>query len=265
MPEDPWSPRLIVTDGATCGTHSNIGDRPKNEDSSYCWSRTETGNMAVSTWLIAVADGLGGHPRGEEASAAAIAALDDFNPSNSTSPLSDEELTDIFRSAFNRVELLSSHSCQGDTESGMHLSAQPATTLTVATRTADSDIKVANLGDSRAYVIAPDGDLIFASAPHQSALGYLTKCIGDQPFTVPDIIAVQLAESLEGTVVVCVTDGVWGPLTRHGDDLTFAERIHGIREEVGHDGRRLAKRLARDAVVEHGRGADNATVSAVIL
>ena len=125
--------------------------------------------------------------------------------------------------------------------------------------------KWANLGDSRAYVIAPDGDLVFSSTPHQSALGYLSECLGDQPFTTPEITAVQLPENPCGTVVICVTDGVWNPLTEHENDLTFAKRVHKIHEEVGHDGRRLAKRLACDAVAEHGRGADNATVSAVIL
>ena len=67
MSEDPSSPRFDVIDKPTCGTHSNIGDRPKNEDACCYWTYTDTKDASAFTWLIAVADGLGGHPRGEKA------------------------------------------------------------------------------------------------------------------------------------------------------------------------------------------------------
>ena len=66
------------------GAHSEIGDRSRNEDACAvrCWglktSLSDPGGAAGAYWLIAVADGLGGHPRGDEASESAISAIGDF-------------------------------------------------------------------------------------------------------------------------------------------------------------------------------------------
>ena len=264
MPSDPSS---SVRQGLNCGAHSELGDRSRNEDSYAVrsWPSVPLGSATASAWLIAVADGLGGHPRGDEASRAAISAVHDFAPVDAASSPSDEDFTGLFHAAFTAVEALRSRGRDGYLMGGLRQEAQPATTLTIVTRFADDCVKVANLGDSRAYVVAHDGRLLFASAPHQSRSGYLLKCVGDHPFTAPDVVKVRLPGNPHGVIVACASDGVWGPLTRHGDDVSFAERLHMVRGAVGLDGQRFARQLTRDAVTASGRGADNATVCVVVL
>ena len=54
----------------TVAARSDVGPRDVNEDRSFTALSTEDG-----AWVIAVADGLGGLPRGADAAAAAVAAL----------------------------------------------------------------------------------------------------------------------------------------------------------------------------------------------
>ena len=172
----------------------------------------------------------------------------------------------MFRAASERVESLHSHGRDRlGSEGELPLSAQPATTLIVATCADGRELRVANLGDSRAYVITADGQLIFASTPHNSLGGYVLKCLGDCRFEAPDVCSVRLPEDPAGVVVVCATDGVWAPLTGRGGEASFAEYLHRAALEVGGDSQQLAERLASDAVARAGTGADNATVSVVIL
>ena len=65
---DPW----VRDHGPMCVTWiSDIGPRVENQDRAMCRVRDD------GSWLVGVADGLGGHPRGPEAAEAAISGLPD--------------------------------------------------------------------------------------------------------------------------------------------------------------------------------------------
>lgn len=251
----------------SCGAHSDPGDRRNNEDgvATVSWDYATPKGVSESAWLISVADGLGGHPRGEDASACAIDAVNKFRPTNGVSA-SDADLIGLFRAAFDKVEELRSRKRRVRPSIFFDDLQQPATTLTVATRSGDGDIKVANLGDSRCYVISPAGELVFSSLPHNSTEGYITKCIGGYDyFMAPDIETVGLPSDPAGFMVVCATDGVWVRLTRYDEDVIFADYVAKTCLDVNSDSQQLAKRLTADAVTAGGPGTDNATVSVVIL
>lgn len=116
--------------------------RARNEDSAYAGSR-----------VLAVADGLGGHPGGERASAAAVAAL---------AALDDAEITDPL------AALAGAFSRAGETLRELAL-ADPGleglgTTLT-AVLWSGSQLALGHVGDSRAYLLR-DGELFLLTQDH---------------------------------------------------------------------------------------------------
>lgn len=118
-------PRLAV--------ESIAGLRPYQEDSVLA----ET--LADGRTLLAVADGMGGHAAGEVASALALETL--------SAAISDgQPLGDAFRLANSRVHAMASE----PGKQGM------GTTLT-AVLVDGSEYSVANVGDSRVYLISPEG------------------------------------------------------------------------------------------------------------
>ncbi len=135
-------------------TLSDVGlVRTKNDDSAYAGPR-----------LLAVADGMGGPPGGDIASALTIDALRELDI---TSPADQpereaERLTEATLLANNRI------SARVDSESRLH---GMGTTLTAALFTGDA-LVFGHIGDSRAYlyrpadrVVADDGTPADATAP----------------------------------------------------------------------------------------------------
>jgi protein phosphatase len=121
----PHQPRLAV--------ESIAGQRPYQEDSVLA----ET--MADGRMLVAVADGMGGHAAGEVASALALETL--------TEAISGgQQLGEAFQLANARVHAMASE----PGKQGM------GTTL-VAVLTDGEEFSVANVGDSRAYLISSEG------------------------------------------------------------------------------------------------------------
>ena len=118
-------PRLAV--------ESIPGKRPYQEDSVFADVLTD------GRTLVAVADGMGGHAAGEVASALALRTLQDA--------LTDgRELGDAFRMANARVHQMASE----PGKQGM------GTTMT-AVLVEGSQFRVANVGDSRVYLISDSG------------------------------------------------------------------------------------------------------------
>jgi len=114
-------------------TESIAGQRPYQEDAVLA----ET--LPDGRTLIAVADGMGGHAAGEVASALALEALRDTLRSG-------QSLAAAFRAANERVRARAAE----PGKQGM------GTTLVAALLDADS-LHVANVGDSRAYLVSAQG------------------------------------------------------------------------------------------------------------
>lgn len=125
---------------------SNIGKkRSKNEDSYVCYSFN---NTQRPRFLIAVADGMGGHTGGEIASALAIEGIKDYFHSqfeNLTSP--DRDLSMALEDSVQQANLKIFRTASAETKlTGM------GSTLVVALLT-DTHTYLSNVGDSRAYLI----------------------------------------------------------------------------------------------------------------
>ncbi|HEY8788755.1 MAG TPA: protein phosphatase 2C domain-containing protein [Actinopolymorphaceae bacterium] len=133
-------------------TLSEIGMvRAKNDDSAYAGPR-----------LLAVADGMGGPPGGDIASALTIDALRELDvTSPAESPEREaERLTEAALLANNRI------SARVDSESRLH---GMGTTLTAALFTGQA-LVFGHIGDSRAYLYRPaDRELAAAAATPESA------------------------------------------------------------------------------------------------
>ena len=111
---------------------SDVGRRTNNEDSAFASRR-----------LAAVADGVGGHAAGEVASRAAIDALILLDKCRPERPLRDE-LEGAVRDGNDRIRFLVE--CRPQ-YAGM------GTTLSTVALAGDGTYVVANIGDSRAYLL----------------------------------------------------------------------------------------------------------------
>jgi protein phosphatase len=113
--------------------HSIPGRRPYQEDSIFC------DPLADGRLLVAVADGMGGHAAGEVASALALATL--------KSAVEDgTELGEAFRLANEKVH-----------QKSMEPGKQGMGTTLVAVIIDGDEYLVGNVGDSRGYLISPEG------------------------------------------------------------------------------------------------------------
>ncbi|HEV2127730.1 MAG TPA: protein phosphatase 2C domain-containing protein [Thermomicrobiales bacterium] len=119
------------------GSASRAGGRDHNEDAVLAVQIGDGGNA----WLLAVADGMGGHEGGEVASRLGIETLQQ----QFAGPLPDDvalELKRAYRQANDRIW------AEGGQQSATHM----GTTL-VAAVINGSYLTIANVGDSRAYLI----------------------------------------------------------------------------------------------------------------
>ncbi|MBW9221010.1 serine/threonine-protein phosphatase [Methanothermococcus sp. SCGC AD-155-M21] len=129
---------------------SHKGNRKHNEDYILL-------EKIKDIYLLAVADGIGGHNAGEIASEMALDTLEKFITERYREDLSTEEIKEILREAYNLAHSKIKENAVGD-RTGM------GTTLTTAIIKGDKCI-VANCGDSRAYLIR-DGNVIDRTKDH---------------------------------------------------------------------------------------------------
>lgn len=123
--------------------------RPMNEDCVFASDTTE-GNLKN---LFMVADGMGGHKAGEVASRLAITGI-----LSSVRENADTDVKSIIQTALKKAnQAIRDLAGKEPDKSGM------GTTIVLAS--IDDDITVANVGDSRAYILK-DGELLQVSKDH---------------------------------------------------------------------------------------------------
>lgn len=212
---------------ARAGARSDVGKvRENNEDRWLI--RDQRGVL-----LLAVADGVGGEAGGEHASAAAVDTLAErFYAALGTQDLRSA-LGAALRDANDAV--VRAAGARGD---------RSATTLVVAA-VQGREATVANIGDSRAYLIRK-GTVRQITTDHSGANAHeITRFIGDERGIQPDLFVESLSP---GDRLVLCSDG----LTRHVPDSEIALRV--ARLEPG----RAASELV-DLANARG-GEDNVTV-----
>ncbi|MGE5832429.1 MAG: PP2C family protein-serine/threonine phosphatase, partial [Methanomicrobiales archaeon] len=182
---------------------SEKGGREVNEDSI---SARSVGDFFV----FGIADGLGGHARGEVASEFAIAELERIDAPTLSS--SDPELLILQIFAEANMRIVSYNREQG---------VNSGTTLTACIASQDGRCTIGNLGDSRAYVIhgntcwhtkdhsylqqlIDSGKLSERAAIRHPQANIITRALGLERGCVPDISDMNAG----GGVLVLTSDGI---------------------------------------------------------
>jgi serine/threonine protein phosphatase PrpC len=202
--------------------------RRRNEDSML---------VDESTGVVAVADGLGGHPCGDLASQTAVASLRD---SLGAGPVADGDAGDWLTAAlFVAHQAVLTEAGDDPDRAGM------ATTVVVAV-VGGEQTTIAHVGDSRAYFLR-DGDLRPLTRDHGLG-GYITQALGLDRTMVPDVTHVEL---MVGDRLLLCTDG----LTNMVDDK-------GVAALLGKGDATEATGALVEAALANG-GIDNVTVIVV--
>jgi serine/threonine protein phosphatase PrpC len=207
-------------------------------------ARTEVGHVrarnedallvAGEDAVVAVFDGLGGHPSGDVASATAAESL---RESGLTAASSAEDLVAALQAAHDAV------SAAADGDPGR---AGMATTAVVATL-AGSTARVAHVGDSRAYLLDTDGRLQQVTEDHGMG-GYITQALGLDRGVEPDVS--EVATPPGSRLLLC------------SDGLSNMVDAAGIASLLGSGAAQEACDALVEAALNHG-GIDNVTVVVV--
>ena len=227
--------------------------RERNEDSlvvgpwTLCATVTESPQTLVfplgTPLVVAVADGLGGHPGGDVASALVARRIASIGPA-----LDDEETVRAVLNACNRAVY------QAAAE-GSELTAMGTTVAGIVVR--PGSLLIFNVGDSRVLAASRDGlrqvsvDDSPPLAPGQRTTSLVTQCLGGSPgyrAISPHVTAAPLSPG--DRYLVC-TDGLTDPLTTDliGELMT------------DHDDGRAAFELWQAAIA--AGGPDNITLAVV--
>lgn len=212
---------LLITAayGYSIGLH-----RDKNQDSIFTLTAHSAGDeKKIPFGLYIVADGMGGHELGEVASSSAIKAAAThvmeqiYLPFLKDEPVVADTLDEILRQGVIKArELVAVTAPEG------------GTTLTMAL-IYGTTVRIAHIGDSRAYLITPEGTISPLTRDHSlvkrlEELGQITpeeaavhpqrnilyRAIGQGEQTEPELYSQTLPA--HGFLLLC-SDGLWGVLT----------------------------------------------------
>lgn len=205
----------------TTGSMSAAGGRPDNEDAILVRELplSSAGDAAGSAYLIAVADGMGGHERGEVASQLAVSAL-----SEAVDNSSERDAALLLKQAFRGANEAIFREGNTAENGGM------GTTMVAAILTGKY-VTIANVGDSRAYLVRANrlnqvtrdhslvseqvarGKLSAAEARQSPRRNILTQALGQQPkldAKLPDTFELVLLD--DDRLLLC-SDGFYDVVT----------------------------------------------------
>lgn len=217
---------LLITAayGYSIGLH-----REKNQDSIFALTAHSAGDQKkIPFGLYIVADGMGGHELGEVASSSAIKAAAShvlekvYLPFLKDEPVLQDTIDEILKEGVNKArEMVVVNAPEG------------GTTLTIAL-IYNTTLRIAHIGDSRAYLISPEGVILPLTRDHSlvkrlEELGQITpeeaavhpqrnilyRAIGQGEQTEAEMDARPLPA--DGFLLLC-SDGLWGVLTE--DEIT---------------------------------------------
>ena len=204
---------MFSNDHADITTRSEVGPRDRQED------RVRTVANTDGSWVVAVADGLGGHPFGDEAAQAAVDAL--------PNRIADAgEMAAAFDAA-NAAAWGLHPDMRGPSEGFSSVIA--LTTLVVAAWTPQGGLLVSWVGDSMAFLVPIGGGPGWHSTPHGGPMGFVSRGIGmfranrGDSYELPpghleslsdDVPAANVEAWIreQGLLVVLATDGLFDPI-----------------------------------------------------
>ena len=242
------------------GSISDVGQRrPVDEDSVLTADVSLVVNSVSQQFhLLVVADGMGGHSRGEKASEIALKSIfktvvsrmfDDVAPTK----ILEEGIENANQGIFDYID--------------RHSEAEGMGTTAVCALVYDNEVHLANAGDSRAYVISKDeirrvtkdhslvqglidsGEITEKEAESHPRRNVITKAIGASASVDPDLMRLKISPD-ERLMLCC--DGVMAHLSDND--------IHGIVSEV--DNPQVACKKIVEKTNRRG-GSDN--ISLIIL
>lgn len=245
---------------ASVATASDMGPRRVNEDRALAVISEDDGS-----WVIAVADGLGGHTRGDEAAQAAVEGL----PHRIASA---EDIAVAFGEANERVLALT-----GPDEWGKPLPMFmfPMSTLCVAAWTPERGLLIGWMGDTLPFIATAQADGFsgfLCGRPHRIPGGSIKICLGMPPADAePGPVEVEIiGESGDGTrpdAVILASDGAWEPfMHEYGVEWFSADSAGGGIGAACGSGATTAGEVA-DNILTDARGLgldDNATIAVAL-
>ena len=200
------------------GSATDIGNVRRNNEDRILAEIVAYGSTAVSTALLLVADGLGGHEGGEMASTLARDTLREIIAEPiATGAASRAAISKLLAGA---LKLANERIFAAGSESPG--SGRPGTTMTACVLSPDR-FDIAHVGDSRAYLITPqdamqltDDDSIVADAVRQGLIteeqardspyrNQLTRSIGTAEHVDPSIYHSPI---MRGDVILLCSDGL---------------------------------------------------------
>ena len=208
----------------TVGQHTDIGrQRKNNEDSLLAIVPEDSAVLAKKGALFVVSDGLGGHNNGEVASNLAVRTINEKYYEDT-----QESIPDALRFAIKQANAAIHQAGNG-----------MGTTCVVAVLQGDT-VYIANVGDSRAYLVRAGqlrqlsrdhsfvadelraGLITKEQARHHPQLNVITRCLG----TEDDVEVDTFAEPVqEGDHLLLCTDG----LTNLVDEEELVKIVHDFQ------------------------------------
>lgn len=227
---------------------THIGHRRRNEDRVGHWSTGQS-------WLLALADGMGGHPYGDRAAEGALQTLSDLflRQARPELPMPGAFLDMAFREAHRRLNAEAEE---------WRLKEHHSTTL-VACVIQKGLLWWAHCGDSRLYLTRA-GELVVRTRDHslaerreelagrlkpgKSAPGHvLVSCLGGN--RRPSVECGGPWSLAEGDRVLLCSDGLWGPLA----DVELLRTLHQGEMPA------VIPSLVQAALAAAASGSDNVT------